>query len=80
MAAMQFIAVTKAKSWPFYIVKSVFLVNKKCGWTPVTLSTKSNGVAHLEMEKYPYEDKMRYRDFIWPKLVEDTDYINTQKN
>ena len=45
---------------------------KKCGWTPFTLSIKNNGVTHLELEKYAFECKMRYREILWPKLAEDT--------
>ena len=52
--------------------KKCVVKDKTCSWTPYTLSEHGNSVTHLELGKYTYECKIRYREILWPKLVEST--------
>ena len=46
-----------------------------CCWSPYLLATIiKNEVTHLERGKYAYERKMRHREILWSKLVEEIEY------
>ena len=47
-----------------------------CCWSPYSFATiKKNEVTHLERGKYAYERKMRHREILWSKLVEDIEKL-----
>ena len=46
--------------------------DRECGWVPYKLNIKSESeVTHLKDQGYTYETKMRCREILWSKLVED---------
>ena len=47
-----------------------------CCWSPYSLATiNKNEVTHLARGKYAYERKMKHREILWSKLVEDIEKL-----